>query len=152
MAAEIQLKHSMAEWITGAGSVQLKMVLQKYSGFVDQHVQKLAEFTEEENLNSIATTDQVMKAFVDEANQKNKLCTDAEVRDASLLASVQLINHFKISMYGTATAFAKELNLEQAAAVFHEMEINEKHIDDRLSQLAGFEINKKAHTTIVIPE
>ena len=38
----------------------------------------------------------------------------------------------------------------KAASVFHEMEINEKHIDDRLSQLAEFEINRKARTPIVI--
>jgi ferritin-like metal-binding protein YciE len=79
-----------------------------------------------------------------------KYCADPEVKDACLLACIQAINHFKISEYGTAAAFAKELNMEKSATVFHEMEINEKHIDDRLSQLAEYEINRKARAPIVI--
>jgi ferritin-like metal-binding protein YciE len=63
---------------------------------------------------------------------------------------VQGINHFKISIYGTSAAFAKTLNLEKAAAMFHEMEVNEKQIDDRLSQLAEHEINGKANAPFAI--
>ncbi|HEX5027142.1 MAG TPA: DUF892 family protein [Agriterribacter sp.] len=147
--AEIQLKRNLEEWIIQAGSLPLKTVLQKYFGFVQQHVQKLETFMEEEKINSLSIADRVMKAFVEDANEKMSCCADAEVKDACLLACIQVINHFKISIYGTAGAFAKELDLEKAAAVFHEMEINEKHIDDRLSQLAEYEINKKARAPIV---
>jgi ferritin-like metal-binding protein YciE len=149
-ASEIQLKHSLGEWINQAGSLQLKTVLQKYLGFVQQHVQKLESFLEEEKISSLSISDRVMKAFVEEADQKMKYCADTEVKDACLLACIQAINHFKISEYGTAAAFAKELNMEKSATVFHEMEINEKHIDDRLSQLAEYEINRKARAPIVI--
>ena len=75
----------------------------------------------------------------------------AEVKDACLLACIQAINHYKISSYGTAAAFAIALGMEKAAAVFHEAEINEKHIDDRLSQLAEYEVNTKAKTPILLP-
>ena len=149
-AAEIRLKQDLEKWINRASSLQLKTVLQKYFAFVQQHVPKLENFLEEENISSFSIADRVMKAFVEETNEKINCCRDAEVMDACLLASVQVINHFKISIYGTAAAFAKELNMEKASRVFHEMEINEKHIDDRLSQLAEFEINRKARTPIVI--
>ena len=92
-----------------------------------------------------------MKAFIEEANERLSNCTDAEVKDACLLASIQVINHFKISSYGTAAAFSNALGMEKAAAVFHEAEINEKQIDDRLSQLAQHEINIKAKAPIVLP-
>jgi hypothetical protein len=42
--------------------------------------------------------------------------------------------------------------MEKQAAVFYEAEINEKQIDDRLSQLAQFEINVKAKAPIVITQ
>ena len=77
-------------------------------------------------------------------------CTDAEVKDACLLACIQAINHFKISMYGTAAAFANALDMEKQAAIFHEAEVNEKQIDDRLSQLAEHEINIRAKITYCI--
>jgi hypothetical protein len=41
--------------------------------------------------------------------------------------------------------------MENFARLFHEAEVNEKQIDDRLTQLAEHEINIKARTPIVIP-
>jgi hypothetical protein len=41
--------------------------------------------------------------------------------------------------------------MEKPATVFHEAEINEKQIDDRLSQLAKYEINVKAKAPIILP-
>ncbi len=152
ISAEVQLKNSLPEWINKAGSLQLKTVLQKYLDFVQQHVQKMEGFDEEEKIVSLSLTNQVMKAFIEEAEEKLSNCTDAEIKDACLLACIQVINHFKISSYGTAAAFAKALGMEKQAAVFHEAEVNEKQIDDRLSQLAEHEINIKAKTPIVLHE
>ena len=149
-SAEIQLKNSLPEWINKAGSLQLKTVLQKYLDFVQEHVQKMDSFFDEEKINSLSLTNRVMKAFIEEAEEKLANCTDAAIKDACLLACIQAINHFKISTYGTAAAFANALGMEKQAAVFHEAEINEKQIDDRLSQLAEHEINIKAKTPILL--
>jgi len=149
-AAEVLLKHHLEEWIKKAGSVQLKNVLQKYFDFVQEHVQKLEGFINEEKISSLNITDRIMKAFVEETNEQMNFCTDAEVKDACLLASIQVINHYKISVYGTAAAFAKALGAEKTAIIFHEMEVNEKQIDDRLSQLAEYDINSRARTPIFI--
>ena len=150
-SAEIELKNSLPEWINKAGSLQLKTVLQKYLDFVQQHVQKMEDFYEEEKIVSLSLTNRVMKAFIEEAEEKLANCTDAEVKDACLLACIQAINHFKISTYGTAAAFANALGMEKQAAIFHEAEVNEKQIDDRLSQFAEHEINIKAKAPIVLP-
>lgn len=150
-SAEIHLKNSLPEWISKASSIKLKTVLQKYLDFVQEHVQKLEGFFEEEKISSLSLTNRVMRAFIEEAEEKLSNCTDAEVRDACLLACIQAINHFKISTYGTAAAFANTLGMEKQAGVFHEVEINEKKIDDRLSQLAEHEINIRAKAPIVLP-
>lgn len=150
-SAEIQLKSSLPEWITKATSLKLKRVLQKYLDFVQQHINKLESFFEEENIGSLSLTNRVMKAFIEETDEKLSDCTDAEVKDACLLACIQSINHFKISTYGTAAAFAKTLGMEKQAGVFHEAEVNEKQIDDRLSQLAEHEINIRAKAPIILP-
>jgi ferritin-like metal-binding protein YciE len=151
-SAEIGLKNSLPDWIAKAGSLKLKTVLQKYLDFVQQHIKKMESFFEEENISSLNLTNRVMQAFIEDTNEKQNACTDTEVKDASLLACIQAINHFKISMYGTAAAFAKALGMEKQATVFHEAEISEKQIDDRLSQLAEFEINVKAKTPIAITQ
>jgi ferritin-like metal-binding protein YciE len=152
MSAEVQLKNSLAEWINKANSLQLKNVLQRYLTFVQQHIEKLEDFFEQEKIGSLSLNNRVMQAYISETNEALGNCTHLEVKDACLLSCVQAINHFKISTYGTAAAFANALGMDKSAAVFHEAEINEKHIDDRLSQLAEHEVNIKAKSPIVLPE
>ncbi len=149
-SAEIQLQNILPQWINQTGSLQLKTVLQKYLDFVQQHVKKMEYFFEEEKISSLSAINRVMQAFIEETGEKLLNCTDTQVKDACLLASIQAINHFKISMYGTAAAFANALEMEKAAAIFHEAEVNEKQIDDRLSQLAEYEINTRAKAPIVL--
>ncbi|ULQ53318.1 ferritin-like domain-containing protein [Flavihumibacter fluvii] len=150
-SAEILLQRHLPDWILHADSLKLKTVLQKYLGFVEQHVKMLEGFFESEQISSISTSNRVMQAFIDEAAAKMAVCADAAIKDACLLASIQAINHFKISMYGTAAAFAKALGMEEQAAIFYKAEVEEKQIDDRLSQLAEHEVNIHAKTPVVLP-
>ena len=149
-SAEIELKNILPEWINKAGSLILKTVLQKYLDYVQQHIQKLESFVEDEKILSVEFKNRVMTAFIEETGEKLSHCSDAQILDACLLACIQLINHFKISSYGTAASFAKALNMEKYVAVFHEAEVGEKQIDDRLSQLAEHEINIQAIAPIVL--
>ena len=86
----------------------------------------------------------IMLSFIHSLDQKIEACTNPEGKDACILAGVQSICHFKISSYGTAAAFAMQVGLAKFAHVFYESEINEKHIDDELTQLAIYEINNNA--------
>lgn len=151
-SGEIQLKKNLPAWINASNSLQLKQVLEKYLDQVQEHVLKMEAFFTAEQFTSLSLVNRVMQALLEETNEKLGKCTDAEVRDACLLAAIQAINHYKISTYGTAAAFARSLGQEKFAAIFHELEINEKNIDDRLSQLAEYEVNRRATTPIVLPE
>ena len=150
-SAEVQLSNALPHWISKAGSVKLKNVLQKYRDDIGTHLANLEEFVDSERLISLSLTNRIMKAYIDDTNEKLELCTDIEVTDACLLASVQMMNHFKISAYGTAAAFANTLGMDRAANFFHEAEVHEKQIDDRLTQLAQYEINFRAKSPIVLP-
>jgi ferritin-like metal-binding protein YciE len=149
--AEVLLKDQLQDWRNSADSIKLKVALERYFDFIAIHIQQLQRFFDQEQISSLSLHNAVMEAFIAETNQKLVACKDAAVKDACLLASIQAINHFKISIYGSAAAFAKALGLVDAADMFHEAEVNEKQIDDRLSQLAEFEVNAKAIAPIVIP-
>lgn len=94
-------------------------------------------------------SNQVMKVYLAEAGQKLAGCTCSDIRDASLLAIVQRINHFKISVYGKAATFAAT-NKMAAGLLFHQAESDEKDIDERLSFLAEHELNQKAIAPIAL--
>ncbi len=150
-SAEMQLNNALPQWISKANSVKLKTVLQKYKDDITEHLQSIEEFVNAERLTSLPLTNRIMNAYIQDTNEKLVICADAEVTDACLLASVQMINHYKISAYGTAAAFANTLGMESAAGFFHKAEVHEKQIDDRLTQLAQYEINFRAKSPIVLP-
>lgn len=148
-SAEIQLLRTLPRWMQLSNSLKLDAVLQKYQSYVQQHIEKLEGFIKEEGINALRLNNRVMQALVDETEEKLRDCADPEVRDACLLAAIQTINHYKISIYGTAAAFAHALGMDAYSALFREAEVNEKQIDDRLSQLAEHEINPRAKTPVV---
>ena len=148
-SGEIALGKVMNEWIEVARAPKLKQVLQRYAGFVQEHIIRLDEFITAEKIPVIDLSNKVMEALIGEVREQLSSCADAEVKDACLLSCIQRINHFKISGYGTAAAFANTLEMRKQATIFHQSEVNEKQIDDRLSQLAEFDINLKAKTAIV---
>jgi len=148
--AETQLESILPNWIDKAGSVSLKVILEKYQDYVKQHLQKILDYNKEGNLNPFTRTNNIMQAFILEAREKLINCTDIEVRDACLLSGIQGINHYKISMYGTAAAFAKSIGDVKLGEIFYNAEQDEKEIDKSLSQLAKQEINMRARAPIVL--
>ncbi|OCX54002.1 hypothetical protein BEL04_06925 [Mucilaginibacter sp. PPCGB 2223] len=151
ISAEAELANSLVVWSKKAGALPLKMLLQEYNQQTESHIEKLNAYAAAEQINAISIANRVMKAYIDETDDKLAACSLSDVRDASLLASVQSICHFKISMYGTAATFANLLDLKEAAKVFHEAESNEKGMDERLSFLAEDHINKKAKSPVALP-
>ncbi len=150
VSAEVILRNALPVWITRCGSLNLKIVLQKYHDEVEAHLVRLEDFIAAERINSLTLVNGIMEAYVADINNKMHLCGDSEVRDAVLLAGIQLINHYKIGIYGTAAAYARALDMEPAAALFYGCEADEKQIDSRLSQLAEFDINKKARSPFAL--
>lgn len=150
-AAESALKVQVEEWIKSARSLKLKNVLRKYKDHISEHLQKMESFVKEEKLKALAVKNKVMLAMIDESHEKLEACADDEVKDACLISCIQTINHFKISTYGTAAAYAKELGMERHAEVFRNAEMNEKQIDERLTEIASHDLNLKAKSPVVLP-
>jgi len=69
---------------------------------------------------------------------------DPSVLDAAIIASAQKIEHYEISGYGTARAYARELGLTDVAKLL-ESTLNEEYTaDDDLTALALSRVNIKA--------
>lgn len=67
-----------------------------------------------------------------------------EVRDAAIIASAQKIEHYEICGYGTARAFARELNLGDVAGLLEQTLNEEYEADDLLTALAVGRLNEEA--------
>lgn len=70
-----------------------------------------------------------------------------EVMDAAIIASAQKVEHYEICGYGTAKAFARELNLTEVERLLDQT-LNEEYMaDDMLTQLAVGRLNREAESS-----
>lgn len=138
------LKQVLPSWIVQANSLKLKTILQRYLYYTDQHFRQVEGLIDGKVSGPNSKKIRTIERIIEDINDKLSVCVDPEVKDACLLAAIQAINHYKISMYGTAASFANALDLKKTAKLFYAAEISEKQIDKRLSELAEQEVNIRA--------
>lgn len=85
-----------------------------------------------------------MEGLIIEGNKMMGEDMSPEVLDAAIIASAQKIEHYEICGYGTARAFARELQLSDIANKLTETLNEEYTADDKLTQLAVGKLNIEA--------
>lgn len=85
-----------------------------------------------------------MMGLLEEAKEILKTGLEADVTDAAIIAAVQKMEHYEISGYGTALAYARQLQITPAVALLNETLEEEYEADDLLSALATASLNKEA--------
>jgi ferritin-like metal-binding protein YciE len=85
-----------------------------------------------------------MKGLMDEAIEILDNALPESVVDAAIIACLQKIEHYEITTYGTAYAYASELKLTKVEALLKEALNEEYDADDLLTALATASLNKKA--------
>lgn len=87
-----------------------------------------------------------MEGLVKEARAHavNANISDADVRDASIVAQYQRMTHYGLAGYGTAVAFANRLGLKDDASTLQTCLDNTYGGDRRMTQIAIGEVNKAA--------
>lgn len=85
-----------------------------------------------------------MKGIIEEGNKLMAADMADTVKDAAIIASAQKVEHYEICGYGTARAYAKELNLPEVAGLLEETLNEEYEADKILTTLAEKDVNAKA--------
>lgn len=85
-----------------------------------------------------------MEGLIEEGEKVMAEDMTPEVLDAAIIASAQKIEHYEICGYGTARAYARELNLGEVAELLEETLDEEYEADDLLTDLAVGRLNEQA--------
>ena len=128
-------------------SEALKEVLKKYAENTENKLIKLDRvfnylMDEPEGRKNTA-----VNQMIDDTHTTLNCIVHADLKDAMLIACLQNINHYKIAGYGTARAFALELNLDTPGELLSDILKWEKETDRMLSKIALEEINLKTPDT-----
>jgi ferritin-like metal-binding protein YciE len=85
-----------------------------------------------------------MEGLVKEGNALMEENMDAEVMDAAIIAAAQKIEHYEIASYGTARAYALQLQLRDVAKLLEQTLKEEYQANDSLTKLALSKVNLEA--------
>ena len=91
-------------------------------------------------------TCKVVSALVSEAQDGIKDAGDAAVRDVTLIAAGQQVEHHEIAVYGTLRTWAMLLGETEHAAALEAILMEEKHADSLLSSIAD-QVNSTAESS-----
>ena len=151
LGVELKLKEILPKWIDKTHNLLLKNLLRDYLYQINRHADHLKNYSLSETEGIYDLPGKFANNFISEIDQRLQNCSP-EILDAYLLASIQTINHMKISYYGTVAAWSQLLELHENSVMLHDASINEKHYDERLGELARRNINNKARAPFAITQ
>lgn len=154
-SAEEQIIEALPKMVEKAFSPQLKKVLNEHLKVpkeqktrldkVRELLKRLADKKEEkgflERIFGGGTKCKGTEGLIREGEKMMAENMDAKVRDAAIIASAQKIEHYEISGYGTAKAYAVELDLPEVAKLLDKTLQEEYMSDDMLTSLALSKVN-----------
>jgi ferritin-like metal-binding protein YciE len=142
-SAESQLVKALPKMVKGAASAQLREALQFHLGETEMHIKRLEEVGEMCGVSLRGQKCKGMEGLIAEgAGLLEKAKTDA--RDAALISAAQRVEHYEIAAYGSAVAFATQLDLPDAATLLEQTLAEEKAADIQLSEIASSAVNPGA--------
>lgn len=167
-SAEEQIIEAMPSMIEKANNGTLKTALKEHLKVTEKQKARLEEIQKmmgdtqsEENAETDSGTEKPgffsrlfggggaqkckgMEGLISEGEKMMGEDMSPEVLDALIIASAQKIEHYEICGYGTARAFARELNLGEVASKLQETLNEEYFADDLLTELAVGKLNVEA--------
>jgi len=156
-AAEKQIMEAMPAIIKKVRHQSLKNALQHHLTISRKHSTRLNKIINEvnevnsneagENMQEITLQEGIVssgiKGLITEVQEMLNQEIDKYVNDAAIIGCVQKIEHYEICTYGTALAYATQLNLSKASELLRETLDEEYDADDLLTALAMAALNKE---------
>jgi ferritin-like metal-binding protein YciE len=65
-------------------------------------------------------------------------------RDAGIIMAAQKVEHYEIATYGSLVQLAKTLGMNDAAEILHQTLDEEKQADEKLTEIAEWNVNQAA--------
>lgn len=143
-SAEKQLIETSPEMVKAANSPQLREAFASHLKETQQHFEKVHQLLQNLDENPGSTKCKGMEGLLEEGEDAIDEEASPAVRDAFLIAAAQRVEHYEISGYGTARAYARSLGREDDAEVLNQILDQEYAADNKLDRLAEGNINEAA--------
>jgi len=142
--AETQLLRALPKMAEAASTDELRAAFEDHLVQTRTHVERLDDIFDELQDIPGGGDCKAMKGLVAEASEAIASLPQSAVRDASLIAAVQRVEHYEMAGYGCVRTFAKLLGRNFIAEQLQTTLDEEKAADELLTQLAEGSVNAEA--------
>lgn len=136
LCAEEQICKALPECIKASQSVGLKEALKNHLEESNIQVQRLEQIFSLLGISERSESCEAMTSLINECIETINNYEKSALRDAALIAKLQRIEHYEISVYGTLRTFAKILDLEDIVELLKETLDEELAADRKLTKIA----------------
>ena len=127
-----------------ASEPQLKSAIKSHKDAVGARIKRLEALMKGVKAKANSHHSPAIEGLLKDAHALAEEISDAETRDAGLLAALQEIEHYGINRYGTLIAWAEALGQKEAARSLSENLVAAKEFDHALSKMATSKLNRLA--------
>jgi ferritin-like metal-binding protein YciE len=143
-SAENQLLKALPRMAKKTQTTALKDAFNKHLEQTQEHVNRLDEIADNLEFNPKGHVCQAMKGLILEGTEIIKSKGNSDILDAGLIAAAQRVEHYEISAYGTALAYARLMKHNTESGLLKKTLDEESETNELLSKIAETEVNKNA--------
>jgi ferritin-like metal-binding protein YciE len=133
---EQKITKALPTMIEKSTDPQLATAFRNHLTETQGHVAKLQSLLREATGDTSTGTCKAISALITEAEDNIKDAGDSSIRDITLIASAQQVEHHEIAVYGTLRTWAELLGQDGAANTLESILEEEKDADETLSTIS----------------
>jgi ferritin-like metal-binding protein YciE len=142
---EQKITKALPTMIEKATDPQLSTAFRNHLTETQGHVAKVQSILRETTGDASTSTCKAISALITEAEDNIKDAGDPSIRDITLIASAQQVEHHEMGVYGTLRNWAELLGQDGAANTLESILEEEKHADELLTNISDT-VNTTAET------
>ena len=133
--AEKNLVRALPKMAKAADSEELAEAFRNHLEETKVHVERLEQVFEKFGEKPRAKACKAMRGLIEEGSEAAG--DDGSLSDLAIIAAAQKVEHYEISAYGTAIAWAEKLGNQDAAELLEATLREEKAADSKLTEITG---------------
>jgi ferritin-like metal-binding protein YciE len=135
-SAENQITRALPKLIKAASNAELGQALRSHLEETRQQVERLERIFDGLGESPKGKKCKGMEGLLEEGDEHVKEIPSGSCRDAVIIAAAQRVEHYEISGYGTARAWAEEMGHGEAVSLLRRTLDEEAAADEKLTSIA----------------
>jgi len=143
--AEKHLTKTLPKMKKKATTDELKSAIEEHLAQTEDHISRLERVFEICGKKAQAKKCDAMEGLTKEGDSiMEETEPNTMTRDAGIIMAAQKVEHYEIATYGTLVQLAKTLGINEAADLLHKTLDEEKQADEKLTEIAEWNVNMAA--------